>query len=168
MEQYGSDIAGIGIDTWGVDFGLLGPNDLLIEMPRHYRDSRTDGLIEEGDKLMPRAEVYNYTGIQFMQFNTLYQLFSVARENPWMLEKAEQLLMMPDLFNFWLTGVKANEFTIASTSQMHNPTTGVWAHELLTKFGIPAKILGDTVSPGTVIGSLSASVMNETKAPAIQ
>lgn len=167
VKQYGSDIAGIGIDTWGVDFGLLGPNDLLIEMPRHYRDSRTDGLVEEGDKIMPRAEVYAHTGIQFMQLNTLYQLFSVARDNPWMLENAERMLMMPDLFNFWLTGVKANEFTISSTSQMHNPVTGSWATDMLEKFGIPSRIFGNIVQPGTVLGPLSAGIMDETKAPAI-
>lgn len=167
VKEYGSDIAGIGIDTWGVDFGLLGPNDLLIEMPRHYRDARTDGLVEEGDRILPRSEVYARTGIQFMQINTLYQLLAVARTNPWMLERAERLLMMPDLFNFWLTGVKANEFTIATTTQMYNPVKGGWATDLLEKFGIPSRILGDTVRPGTVLGSLSEAIMDETKAPAI-
>ncbi|MCX6344850.1 MAG: rhamnulokinase [Armatimonadetes bacterium] len=167
VRNFGSDIAGIGIDTWGVDFGLLGPNDLLIEMPRHYRDSRTDGMIEEGDKLLPRSEVYAQTGIQFMQINTLYQLLSVAINNPWALENAQSLLMMPDLFNFWLTGVKANEFTIASTSQMLNPNTGTWATDLLDKFGIPSRILGKIIQPGTVLGKLSASVAIETGAPEI-
>ena len=150
-----------------MDFGLLGPNDLLIEMPRHYRDARTDGLVEEGDKLIPRSEIYARTGIQFMQINTLYQLFAVARTNPWILENAQRLLMMPDLFNFWLTGVKANEFTIATTSQMYNPVKGGWATDLVEKFGIPSRILGDIVRPGTVLGGLSAAIMDETKAPAI-
>ncbi len=167
VKGYGSDIAGIGIDTWGVDFGLLGPNDLLIEMPRHYRDARTDGLVEEGDKLLPRSEIYAQTGIQFMQINTLYQLFAVARANPWILDNAERLLMMPDLFNFWLTGVKSNEFTIATTSQMYNPVEGGWATDLVEKFGIPGRILGNIVRPGTVLGGLSAGIMDETRAPAI-
>jgi len=167
VRDCGSDIAGIGIDTWGVDFGLLGPNDLLIEMPRHYRDARTDGLVEEGDKLLPRSEIYAQTGIQFMQINTLYQLFAVARANPWILDSAERLMMMPDLFNFWLTGVRSNEFTIATTSQMYNPVEGNWAIDLVEKFGIPGRILGDIVRPGTVLGGLSAGIMDETRAPAI-
>ncbi|MCE5198560.1 MAG: rhamnulokinase family protein [Armatimonadota bacterium] len=167
VRAHGEEIAGIGIDTWGVDFGLLGPNDLLIEMPRHYRDSRTDGMIEKAGEIVPLSDIYAETGIQFMQFNTIFQLFAIAQSNPWMLDTAQSMLMMPDLFNFWLTGVKSNEFTIVSTSGMYDPKTGDWSRCLLERLGIPTHMLGKICRPGTVIGTLQASVAEETKAHAI-
>ena len=157
-QTYGKDIAGIGMDTWGVDFGLLGPNDVLLENPHHYRDSRTDGMIEEAQKIVPAAEIYEQTGNQFMQFNTLYQLLSLARNNMWMLENAKSMLMMPDLFNFWFTGSKVNEFTEATTSQCYNPRTGDWARPMLEKLGIPTHFLTEIVQPGTVIGKLRQGI----------
>ncbi|MHB9037976.1 MAG: rhamnulokinase [Armatimonadota bacterium] len=161
-KTHGDDIAGIGIDTWGVDFGLLGPNDILLEMPRHYRDSRTDGIIEKAEQILPRREIYAQTGIQLMQFNTLFQLLAISQENRWMLDCAQSLLMMPDLLSFWLTGIKANEFTETTTSQMYNPVIGGWATDLLAKMSLPSHILGRIVQPGSVLGTLTADVASET------
>ncbi|HAH87289.1 MAG TPA: rhamnulokinase, partial [Armatimonadetes bacterium] len=96
-----------------------------------------------------------------MQINTLYQLYSIVKNNPWLLDTAERMLMMPDLFNFWFTGVKTNEFTEATTSQMFNPKTGGWAKDIMEKLGIPVKIVGDVIQPGTVIGKLRPSVCEE-------
>ena len=125
-----SDISGIGVDTWGVDFGLLGADDALLDMPRHYRDPRTDRMVERTESIVPRSEIYAQTGIQTMQLNTLYQLLSVSLTDPKLLDSAERLLFMPDLLNFWLSGVKANEFSISTTSQMYNPTARTWAWPL--------------------------------------
>ena len=110
------NISGIGIDTWGVDFGLLDSNDVLLGNPFHYRDSGTEGMIDEVLKIVSRSEIYNDTGISFQIFNTLYQLFSIVKNKCSSLEKAETMLFMPDLFTFFLTGEKACEFKIASTS----------------------------------------------------
>ncbi len=167
VHTYGKDIAGAGIDTWGVDFGLLGPNDILLGNPVCYRDSRTDGMMEEAFSIVPRAEVYDRTGIQFMQFNTVFQLLALARQNPWLLDTAKAMLMMPDLLNFWFTGEKANEFTDATTTQFYNPNKGGYDTELLGKFGIPTHFLQKIVSPGTVLGGLRESITAETGAGAI-
>jgi rhamnulokinase len=161
VQTAGKEFSGIGIDTWGVDFALLGPNDTLIDMPHHYRDSRTDGMVEEAAKIVSLSDIYGATGIQFMQLNTLFQLLSVARTNPWMLDTAERLLMIPSLFNFWFTGEKADELSHVSTSQMFDPNTGDWARRMVEKFGIPARILGEIVPPGTVIGKLRKSIAEE-------
>lgn len=163
-KAHGDEIAGMGIDTWGVDFGLLGPNDILLEMPRHYRDSRTDGMIEKAERILPRRDIYAQTGIQLMQINTLFQLLALSLENRWMLDCAQSLLMMPDLLNFWLTGVKANEFTNATTSQMYNPVTCGWATDLLAQMGLPSHILGRIVQPGSLLGNLTPAVASETHA----
>ncbi len=164
VQNYGKDIAGVGMDTWGVDFGLLGPNDVLMGNPHNYRDSRTDGMIEVAEAIVPRAEMYAQTGIQFMQFNTIFQLLALSKTDPWMLETARSMLLMPDLFNFWFTGAKVNEFSNATTTQMFNPQTCDWARPLLGKLGIPTHILCDIVQPGTVIGNLLPSLADETGA----
>lgn len=163
-QTYGKEIAGAGIDTWGVDFGLLGPNDVLLGNPVCYRDSRTDGMMDEAFKIVPRDEVYMRTGIQFMQFNTIFQLLALTRQNRWLLDSAQTLLMMPDLLNFWFTGEKANEFTDATTSQFYNPKLGGYDLELLGKLGIPSHFLQKIVPPGTVLGKVRASVAAETGA----
>ena len=161
VQEHGRDIAGAGIDTWGVDFGLLGPDDALLENPHCYRDSRTDGMMEEAFKAVPHEEIYAATGIQFMQLNTLYQMLSLARNRRWLLDTARTMLMMPDLFNFWFTGVKANEFTEATTTQFYNPREGGWAKSLLDRLDIPTHFLGEIVPPGTVLGKLRVSVAEE-------
>lgn len=145
----------VGVDTWGVDFGLLDKNGYLLENPVHYRDFRTQGKIEESFKLLPKEEFYNETGIQFMELNTVFQLFSLVMNRPELLERAETLLFMPDLFNFMLTGEKSTEYTIASTSQMINVNTREWSDDVLNKLNIPKRILTPIVEPGTVIGKIS-------------
>jgi rhamnulokinase len=159
---HGGDLVSIGLDTWGVDFGLLAADDTVLSNPYHYRDSRTDGMLEEAFKIVPRAEIYEQTGIQFMQLNSLYQLLAMAQADAPALSTANTLLFMPDLFNFWLSGRKANEFTIVSTSQCYDPHNGEWAWDLLDRMGIPKHIFGEIVPPGTVLAPLRASVADET------
>ncbi|RKY05260.1 rhamnulokinase [Candidatus Poribacteria bacterium] len=160
-QRYGQ-VASIGVDTWGVDFGLLGRGDVLLGNPYHYRDKRTDGMMEEAFKRVPRREIFEKTGIQFMQLNTLYQLLSMVIERSPILEAAETMLMMPDLFNFWLTGVKVSEFSIATTTQFYNPRQRDWDRDLLERMGIPTRILPEIVPSGTVLGDLLPSVEEET------
>jgi len=143
---------GIGIDTWGVDYGLLGEDGKLVERPRHYRDARTNGVMEKLFAVVPRSEVFGYTGIQFMQLNTLYQLYSAKLAGPPALLRARRLLNMPDLFNYRLTGEAKSEATIASTTQFFDPATMTWATELLQRLGLPTAILGPIVPPGTALG----------------
>jgi rhamnulokinase len=166
-KAYGDRLVSIGLDTWGVDFGLLAADDSLLGNPFHYRDSRTDGMMDEAFKIMPRAEIYEATGIQFMQLNSLYQLLSMAKKGSPALDAAKTFLTMPDLFNFWLSGRKANEFTIATTSQCYDPRARDWARGMLDKLGIPAQIFGEIIPPGTVLGPLRSSVVTETGCTAI-
>ncbi|MBI5961895.1 MAG: rhamnulokinase [Chloroflexi bacterium] len=156
-----SSLAAIGLDTWGVDFGLLDSSDRLIGNPYHYRDTRTNGMIEAVCQVVPREDIYNQTGIQFMQLNTLFQLFAMRREKDPALQNASSFLATPDLFNFWLTGSKANEFTISTTTQCYNPRERRWASELLSSLDIPQNIFGQIVSPGTSLGQLRASVADD-------
>jgi len=155
------DIAGIGTDTWGVDFGLLGPSGELLGNPAHYRDKRNEGMIEEACKIVPKREIYEQTGIQFLKFNTLFQLLSMKLHNSPLLEKASTMLFTPDLLNYFLTGEKAAEYTIASTSQMLDARTGEWAGTLLEKLGIPKGILTNIVNPGTIIGKINQDICDE-------
>jgi rhamnulokinase len=157
----GGSLAGIGLDTWGVDFGLLDSADRLIGNPYHYRDARTNGTIEAVCQIVPREEIYNQTGIQFMQLNTLFQLFAMRRENDPALQSAKTLLTTPDLFNFWLTGRKAGELTISTTTQCYNPREKRWAVELLTALDLPQSIFQPIVQPGTVLDCLRSSVAEE-------
>jgi len=157
----GGALAGIGLDTWGVDFGLLDSADRLIGNPYHYRDARTNGMVEAACQIIPRKEIYNQTGIQFMQLNTLFQLFAMRRENDPALQSAKTLLTTPDLFNFWLTGRKAGEFTISTTTQCYNPREKRWAFELLAALDIPHSIFQPIVQPGTVLDRLRPSVAEE-------
>jgi len=159
--QQAGQLTGIGIDTWGVDFGLLGRGDTLLGNPFHYRDPRTNGIFEKAFNIVPREEIFDRTGIQFMQFNTIFQLLAMRLQGSSLLDQAETLLMMPDLFNFWFTGRKCNEFTEATTSQMYDPRAGRWATELMDKLNLPSKILGEIVEPGTVIGTLRKDIQEE-------
>jgi rhamnulokinase len=152
----------LGVDTWGVDFGLLGRDGSLLSLPYAYRDARNAGAMEEALKQMPRRQIYEWTGVQFLTFNTLFQLFAMARERSPLLESAATLLFMPDLFNYFLTGAKTSESTIASTSQFLDPRSGAWCEPLLGALGIPVSILPDILPPGTVLGSLSPDVARET------
>jgi len=163
----GDSLISIGLDTWGLDFGLLAADDTLLCNPYHYRDSRTNGMMEVAFQHLPRSEIYERTGIQFMQLNSLYQLLAMVQSGTPILRMAKVFLMMPDLFNFWLTGRKVNEFTDATTTQCYDPRAGDWAWELLEKLGIPTQIFQEIVPPGTVIDSLLASVAEETGCPQI-
>ena len=159
---YGSHVASVGVDTWGVDFALLSKSDELLSNPCHYRDRRTVGILDKAFAIVPREEIFAATGLQFMEFNTLYQLLAMKQANSPLLQMAHSWLMIPDLFHWLLTGVKANEYTNATTTQFLNPKTGKWATELLAKFGIRTDILGPIVQPGTKLGKLRPEVAAET------
>jgi len=148
----------LGVDTWGVDFGLLAKDGSLLGLPFCYRDRRNAGAMEDYFKLVPRPALYEATGIQFMPFNTLFQIYAMVRERSPLLDAATDLLFMPDLFNFFLTGRKAAELTIASTSQLLDPRTKAWIPGLFQAMGLSKKILGDLVEPGTVLGELVEEV----------
>ncbi|NQU24100.1 MAG: rhamnulokinase [Candidatus Nealsonbacteria bacterium] len=161
--EMGKDIVSVGVDTWGVDFGLLGPGDELLGNPLHYRDARTNDMPERAFSIVPREEIFRHTGLQFLQFNTLFQLLAMKLAGSPLLDIAQTLLMVPDLFHWLLTGVKCNEMTEASTSQFYNPVTGGWATELLDKFDLPTGILGKIEQPGTDLGPLRANLVTETR-----
>ncbi len=154
-------LAGIGIDTWGVDFGLLDRTGALIGNPYHYRDSRTDGMVEASFKRLPREQIFDLTGIQFMQLNTLYQLFAMAEQPAPALQIAETFLTTPDLLNYWLSGRKACEFTMATTTQCYNPRERAWSKPLLDVLGIPLHIFPEVVQPGTVLGVVLPEIAEE-------
>lgn len=151
----------IGIDTWGVDFGLIDAKGYLLENPVHYRDERNNGMIEEAEKYISKDALYDRTGIQFMDFNTVFQLLSLKKNRPELLERADKLLFMPDLFAYMLTGNCVSEYSIATTSQMVNINTRKWDSELLEKLGIPENILCDIVPSGAPNGMLSESLCEE-------
>lgn len=151
----------IGIDTWGVDFGLIDKNGRLLENPVHYRDKRTSGLVEESFKSVPRQKMYDITGIQFMELNTLFQLISLKKQRPEMLERADKMLFMPDLFAYFLTGKMCSEYSIASTSQLIDINTRSWSKELLDAFGIKESLFAPLTEPGTQLGNLSKEICEE-------
>lgn len=161
-EHIGDELAGIGLDTWGVDFALLDAQDHLISNPYHYRDGRTDGMMEKAFERVPRTEIFRQTGIQFMQINSLYQLLSLHDAVSPALDSARTLLMIPDLLNFWLCGVKRCEFSNATTTQCYDPQRRDWARPLLDELDIPATIFPEIVYPGTILGELSPLVSDQT------
>lgn len=163
-------IEGAGITTWGVDFGLLGPNNLLLSNPFHYRDIRTDGVPEEVFSMVAKDRIFEKTGIQSMPINSLFQLYAAKKEFPYLLGSAQKLLFMPDLFNFFLTGEQLSEYTIATTSQMYNSNghgqlrapRGNWNYDILQELGLPGQCLPEVISPGTFISSVSKDIGEET------
>jgi rhamnulokinase len=157
----GAKIDGIGVDTWGVDFGLIGRGGEVLGYPYMYRDGRTDGMMDKVFARVPREKVFEATGIQFMQLNSLYQLFAMKQAKSPLLDAAETLLFMPDLFNYLFTGVRKSEFSIASTSQMVDPRRQTWATEMLKALDLPTHILPEIVPSGTVIGNLQADICKE-------
>jgi rhamnulokinase len=152
---------GIGVDTWGVDFGLVAADGGLVDCPRHYRDERTNGVPDRLFAIVPRTEVFGYTGIQIMAINSLYQLYSMKLANAPGLAAAGRLLFMPDLLNYWLSGVQRSEVTIASTSQFYNPKTHGFATELFERLGLPASILPELIEPGQQLGTLLPHIAQE-------
>jgi len=159
--QRASGLRGIGIDTWGVDFGLFVHGHALLGNPFHYRDARTNGILDKAFGIVPRKEIFDHTGIQFMQFNSIFQLLAMKLANSPLLDVAETFLMMPDLFNFWFTGRKCCEFTNATTTQAYDPRAGGWAKGLIEKLGIPARIFPEIVPAGTVLGPVCKAVREE-------
>ena len=166
-EQSGGDVASIGLDTWGVDYALLSRSGDLIGLPYHYRDSRNHGMTGELLGRASREEIFEQTGTQFMDINTVCQLLSVVRRDPRALDHADTLLMMPDLFNYWLSGERTAEHTIATTTQCYHPGRRVWARRLLDTLGIPVSMFLDTVQPGTELGALWPSVADGVELPRV-
>lgn len=154
----GYSVDGIGVDTWGVDFALLGADGALVDNPRHYRDARNNGMMERAFAVEPKERIYAETGLQFMQINTLFQLYALKLAGSTALRAARSLVFMPDLFAYFLSGVIRAEQTIASTSQFYNPTTGGWATGVLSALGIPAEILPEIVPAGARLGTLREEV----------
>jgi rhamnulokinase len=154
-------LAGISVDTWGVDYGLLDKAGNLLGNPYHYRDHRNDGMLEKAYTKVSKADIYKQTGIQFMQINTLFQLVGMVERKDPMLEQAHTFLMMPDLFNYWLTGQKAVEYSDASTTHMLDAHQRTWAKDMLNELGIPTHIFPEVISPGSVIGHVRPEVMQD-------
>jgi rhamnulokinase len=152
---------GIGVDTWGVDFGLIGRNNTLLGNPVHYRDARTEGMFDETFKRISRDRLYEITGLQFLPFNTVYQLLSLKLSGSPLLDTAETLLMIPDLLGWLLTGERAGERTDSSTTQLLDPRTGEWSDEICRALDLPRNILPNLIDPGSELGQLRKSVANE-------
>ncbi len=161
VKQSGGEIAGIGVDTWGVDFGLLDSGGKLIENPYHYRDNRNNGMMEKAFELMPRREIYENTGLQFMQFNTIYQLLSMRLNKPDVLAKAKKLIFIADLFTYYLCGKAFSEYTFASTSQLLDMRTGKWSKAIFDRLNLPMKIMQDIIKPGAIVGKLTEPLAAE-------
>ncbi len=152
---------GIGVDTWGVDYGLIGADGEVLGNPYHYRDGRTEGTLKRTLQRVSKEEIFQTTGLQFMELNTLFQLVAALEQTPGQLQSAQTLLFMPDLFNYLFTGIRKAEFSIASTSQMYDPRKKAWAADLLNKLGIPVRILPEIIPSGTVLGPLREDVAAE-------
>lgn len=160
-KQAGGDISGIGVDSWGVDFGLLDAEGKLIERPYHYRDSRTDAMMDKAFELMSKREIYENTGIQFMQLNSLYQVLAMRLANYEALAKTKQLIFIGDLFSYFLCGQAFGEYSLASTSQMMDMKTGKWSKPIFDKLSLPIDIMPDIVETGTVVGQLTKQIADE-------
>ena len=162
--KFDKKLESIGLDTWGVDFALLDKNKSLLSNPFHYRDARTDGMLDEAFWRMPREAIFNSTGIQFMQINTLYQLLAMVIQKSPLFDIAKTFVTIPDLFNYWLSGEITNEFTIATTTQCFDPRKRDWSTTILNTFNIPSYLFGPITGPGTQIGTLLPDIMEETSA----
>jgi len=155
-------VASVGVDTWGVDFSFLAADDTLLANPVCYRDPRTHGMLAAAERIVPRAEIFAATGLQFMEINSLYQLLALRDRRGPVLEAADRLLMIPDLFHWLLSGQRSNERTNATTSQCFDPRAGDWAFAMLERFGLPRRIFGPVSEPGTDLGLLRPEVAAET------
>jgi len=155
-------LSGVGIDTWGVDYGLMSSAGELLGLPHHYRDPRTRDMMAVAFGRVPKEEIYRRSGIQFMTLNTVYQLLAERQAADGRLDAAHTLLFTPDLLNYWLTGIKRSERSIASTSQMYDPGAGNWAADLVERLGLPARILPEVAPSGTAVGTLFPAIGDET------
>ncbi|GGF96328.1 rhamnulokinase [Paenibacillus abyssi] len=157
----GVKLQSMAIDSWAVDYGLIGRNGELLSNPYHYRDQHTDGMMEKVFRTIPRADIFGRTGIQFLQFNTIFQLAAHRQSNPAIFREADRFLMIPDLLRYFLTGEMMNEFSNATTTQLYNPRTGGWDAELLARLELPSSLFGRVVYSGTYAGELLPSVSDE-------
>jgi rhamnulokinase len=151
-------LSGIAVDSWGVDYALLGAQGALLELPYHYRDARNAAAMADALGLVSRDDIYETTGVQFMPINTIYQLFAATRHLPSPVEAAERFVMIPDLFNFWLTGEVFCEYTDASTTQLINPRTRTWAVDLMERLNLPVRLAAPIVEAGSIIGPIRSDV----------
>ena len=156
-----AQVWGIGIDSWGVDFGLLDADGELIENPYHYRDSQTNGITDKAFKLMGKREIYENTGLQFLQFNSVYQLLAMRLKNSIALAKATNLVFIADLFSYFLCGKVFGEYSLASTSQFMDMRTSQWSKEILDKLSLPIEIMPKIIQPGSIVGQLTSQIGRE-------
>jgi len=161
FKKYPNQIISIGIDTWGVDYVLLDDDGDLLGNPYHYRDKRTDDIMEEVFRIIPKKEIFTETGIQFMQLNTIYQLYSFAKKKPQIFENTKYFLTIPDILNYWLTGIIKNEYSITTTTQLYNPIKKDWSVKILNKLGLKREIFGEIIMPGTKLGRLLPTIARE-------
>ena len=154
----GTSLSGIAVDTWGVDYALLGAQGQLLENPYHYRDARNAIAMEAALAIVSRDEIYAATGVQFMPINTIYQLVAATRQTPAVIEAARHFVMMPDLFNFWFTGEMFCEYTDASTTQLIDPRTRTWSADLMARLNLPRRLAAPIVEAGSIIGPIGADV----------
>jgi rhamnulokinase len=166
--KFNNKLDSIGLDTWGVDFVLLDKNGSLLSNPFHYRDGRTDGMLEEAFKRMPRADIFFNTGIQFMQINTLYQLLAMSVQKSPLFDIAKTFITIPDLFNYWLSGEITNEFTNSTTTQCFDPNKRDWALPVLKALNIPTHLFGTVTDSGKMIGTLLPHIAEETGASGVK
>src|SRR5450432_1305536 len=157
-KKFGHRIVSIGADTWGVDFALLTKNGEMLGQPHHYRDPRTNGVMEKAFNKVPQAEIFATSGLQFMQINTLYQLLAMKKANPQLLELADCLLLMPDWIHWALCGSRTVEFTIGSTTQCMDIRKRKWAFEMIKRFDLPMRIFPKIIMPGAKLGTLRPSI----------
>jgi rhamnulokinase len=151
--------ASVGVDGWGVDYALIGERGNLLENPYHYRDARNEGMMEAVLERVSRDKIYAVTGIQFLQINTLFQLYAACRLTPMVIDAARTLVTVPDLLNFWLSGRVCSEYTIATTTQFVEARTRTWATRLLEEIGLPTRLLPEMVQAGSIIGTVRADAV---------
>ncbi|MCA9092965.1 MAG: rhamnulokinase [Planctomycetaceae bacterium] len=165
--QYRDEVRSVGVDTWGVDYALFTDRMEMLGNPYHYRDIRTQGLLDEVLQRVSRQEIFSATGLQFMELNTLYQLVAHHRQHPGICKLAKRFLMMPDLFHWLMSGSEVVEFTNATTTQFFNAQTGTWAYDLLKKLDLSTEMFGEVVSPGTNLGKLRPHIVKQHGVPNI-
>ena len=163
--RFGQNITSVGVDTWGVDFVLLSKTGEMLGQAYHYRDRRTQGVMEQTFQQVPRGEIFAQSGLQFMEINSLYQLVAMNQTNGPLVQQADRFLMIPDFFNWLLSGSRVVEFTNATTSQMFHPINRTWAFDLLRRLNLPTPMFGDVVDPGTKLGTLREDVARRAGLP---
>ncbi len=161
VKKHGHDLNSIGINTWGVDFVLLDEKDELVGPIHHYRDKRTVGMVEEMCEVVPKEEIFNQTGIQFMELNSSTQIFSMIKNKSPRLNITKRFIMLPDYFNYLLSGVIASEFSDVTTTQLYNPVKKEWAYDLIEKLGLKPEWFQNIVPGGTILGSIQDNIAEE-------